>query len=365
MTIQLNIEVVVLAIIIILALTSALILLFRKENRYPNKLLSLFIISIALWLVDAFLRVSGIYSQNPNAYFKPIYFSFAFGPLLYFYVKSLTRSNYRLRGLDFLHFVPVACQFGLYLFLNFQDYVFKRNYWLEVHEPITYRIEFDGTFISLALYCFLAFIMTKRYQNSLQENYSNQDQIRLNWLVTILLLMIMICIQWFIEVILRDFYHSYYEFNYSIFLLGLLTLFLAMVSLYQSDLNHIDFVQRDHSITQFDSKLSQLIVDKMESEKLYLDPDLNLKTLSASCNLPSRTVSQHINQDLNKTFHDFVNHYRIEDVKHKLNEGLFENYTILSIAFDCGFNSKASFNRVFKQQTGVTPSEYISTIYRS
>ena len=66
-----------------------------------------------------------------------------------------------------------------------------------------------------------------------------------------------------------------------------------------------------------------------------------------------------LNTSLNQNFYDFINTYRVSEVKRRLDEGEAENFSILGIAEECGFNSKASFNRVFKKITGTTPTGYM------
>jgi AraC-like DNA-binding protein len=75
----------------------------------------------------------------------------------------------------------------------------------------------------------------------------------------------------------------------------------------------------------------------------------------------TRTISQIINQKENKNFYDFVNTYRFEEFKRLISLQKNQQYTLLSLAYDCGFSSKSSFNRYFKKATGQTPSEYSST----
>jgi AraC-like DNA-binding protein len=96
----------------------------------------------------------------------------------------------------------------------------------------------------------------------------------------------------------------------------------------------------------------------MEQEKPYLDAELTIQDLSAKINISKHHLTQILNNHLGKNFFTFVNEYRIDEVKRKLADPAFDHLTILGIAFDCGFNSKSSFNNIFKQYTGYTPSEY-------
>jgi AraC-like DNA-binding protein len=96
----------------------------------------------------------------------------------------------------------------------------------------------------------------------------------------------------------------------------------------------------------------------MEQNKLYLDPLLNLQIISKHTNISQKTISAVLNQHLHKSFNEFVNEYRIEAFKEKLQDPELDHLTIAGIAFDCGFNSQATFQRTFKQFTGLSPSEY-------
>jgi AraC-like DNA-binding protein len=100
------------------------------------------------------------------------------------------------------------------------------------------------------------------------------------------------------------------------------------------------------------------LIRQMENIKPYLDIDLNLLALAKQTGFKSRDLSQMINQKSGKNFFDFVNAFRIKEFKHRVRQPENSNFTLLSIAYDCGFNSKATFNRVFKNHTGYTPSEF-------
>jgi len=98
----------------------------------------------------------------------------------------------------------------------------------------------------------------------------------------------------------------------------------------------------------------------MTIDQDFLDPKLNLKEFAARCKLPQKTVSQYLNQGLNKSFHDYVNGYRIEAFKERVVTAKEKNRTLEGLAYDCGFNSRATFSRIFKKNTGMTPTEYVS-----
>jgi AraC-like DNA-binding protein len=100
------------------------------------------------------------------------------------------------------------------------------------------------------------------------------------------------------------------------------------------------------------------ITDYMSSSRIYLDPELTLKNFADKVGIASHHVSQVINSALNQNFFNFVNSYRIKDAQILLRDPEYKDYNILRIAFEVGFNSKPTFNAVFKNITQQTPSEY-------
>ena len=96
----------------------------------------------------------------------------------------------------------------------------------------------------------------------------------------------------------------------------------------------------------------------MEVKKLYMNPLLNLQVLADELQITSNQLSLVLNDCLGKSFYDFVNFYRVEEVKRRLIDSKYKHQTLLSISGDCGFNSKSAFNRIFKNFTGKTPSQF-------
>ena len=105
-------------------------------------------------------------------------------------------------------------------------------------------------------------------------------------------------------------------------------------------------------------ELTKKLVNYMETENPFLNSELRIQDLAVSLDLPVHILSYIINKNLDKNFFDFVNTYRIEEAKRRLKDPSYNNITIVAIAFDCGFNSKATFNRLFKLHTSTTPSQF-------
>ena len=105
-------------------------------------------------------------------------------------------------------------------------------------------------------------------------------------------------------------------------------------------------------------ELAQNLIDIMKNEKLYIDSELNLLTLAQKLGTSTHKLSQVFTENLGRNFFDFVNEFRIEEVKQQLLAPEKSNYKIMAIARDCGFNSRSSFYSIFKKSTSLTPSEY-------
>lgn len=103
----------------------------------------------------------------------------------------------------------------------------------------------------------------------------------------------------------------------------------------------------------------------LQLEKLYQDPELSLSELAKRLQTNPGFISRVVNRGYGVNFNDFINQFRIEAVKEMIERGEHRKQTLLGIAYDCGFNSKATFNRAFKKATGQTPKEFIASTDRS
>jgi len=105
-------------------------------------------------------------------------------------------------------------------------------------------------------------------------------------------------------------------------------------------------------------ELSNRLVRLMEDQKPFTNSELSLRNLADMLEISPHNLTEVINKYSNKNFYDFVNAYRVEEVKARIRNQENNNYTLLAIGLESGFNSKSSFNSVFKKHTGQTPSQY-------
>ena len=151
------------------------------------------------------------------------------------------------------------------------------------------------------------------------------------------------------------------------FIIALATYYLAIAGYLRSKTIEIDFSPNEIEMEETPKDLLETdelesakmkLLELMQTEKPYLDPQLTLKELSKKLGVNTSILSHTINKGFDKNFNDFINEYRIEEVKKMLQGDNSNAETFLSIAFDCGFNSKATFNRAFKKFNGISPKEF-------
>lgn len=107
-----------------------------------------------------------------------------------------------------------------------------------------------------------------------------------------------------------------------------------------------------------DDGVVKRIMKYMEDKKPFLNPDLTLTDLAREVGMGRNQLSELINSGVGINFYEFINKYRVEEVKRLLADPRSKTTKIIAIAFDAGFPSKSSFNNIFKKYTGLTPSEY-------
>jgi AraC-like DNA-binding protein len=114
------------------------------------------------------------------------------------------------------------------------------------------------------------------------------------------------------------------------------------------------------TIEQYKTQLIQL----MEIQKVYLNGKLSIHDVSENLNIPRQYISEVLNEHMNISFQDFVNAYRVDEFIERLKNDQNNHFTLLAIATDVGFNSKSSFNAIFKKIKGLTPTEFKKQLHQ-
>lgn len=297
--------------------------------------------------------------------------------MLYLYVISITfnvpfRSDYLIR--HSLFFIVYSVSFigisALYSPVGFKNSI---PYFIEKHQAgvLLDLLTFPMAAVPV-VYIVLCFLALRKYRKILPGYYSALEKINLDWLKYIVISLIVLFIGVFCiiasgtrsKAISFDQIFKIVAVVQSgyLFCIVFFSLRQSLVFHQQGVLDMNNAVIKEEKISVQDKNraglVSQKLLQFMEKEKPYLDEELSLQKLSLLMNISTHQVSQAINQGLHTNFYKFVNAYRIEEVKNKLTNPEFEKYSILGIAFESGFNSKSTFNKIFKEETGMTPSEF-------
>jgi AraC-like DNA-binding protein len=231
------------------------------------------------------------------------------------------------------------------------------------------------TLLSIAWYLVLGFVELKSYRRRVNENVSDSTCPTFSWLLRIFVLSsilgIFLLVNMLAEMVfsLSDttFFHWQVYFVYISFIIY----YLGFAGYKQPELSiqpnlpepALDDEKDLRKVS--DSQFSQIIKAleiEFRDNKAYLNPTLSSLDLARSLNVSQSALSFAINKHYKKTFREVINELRVEEVKAKLMQYSVDGHSILSIALDSGFNSEASFYRIFKKQEGLAPKAYIQKI---
>lgn len=323
--------------------------------------------------------------KNTKINYFLIDFILAIGPLVYFYTKSITQSYFKFRKIDFLHFLPALLFFLYKTFMYLYDaqqpgFDEVQNGWFLSNIHWQYVSFWLGPLKDLSFlgYCSYAVWLYSKYRKNITQYFSNTYDVELNWIRVFLILFIGLFI---FNIILFFTDYSFFE-NYwkqrwwGNFAGAFIMLYVGMMG-YFSDLSKVfnlkpplpsvieeaipvqpkianTFYKEHPDFNKFKKQVSSY----MENHQPFLNPEITLPELARELKINSNHLSQIINNGFGKNFNEFINEYRVEMVKTKLQDKSLEHLSLLGIALECGFNSKATFNRVFKKITNQSPSQF-------
>lgn len=359
------------------------VLLFQKKPRALHDNILIF------WLtyLGAYIGVYAFYSHELFTHFQLLSISLIsllmlHGPFLYYYILTLVSDKNRISGKDLLHLIPFVL-FNLYILISSFNPEISEKLNIEKvspgdNPPLLFSFFLIMTAFSGTLYFLLTIRLFKKLDINIFNNFSNPVNIDLYWIRKLVLVFGII---WTALISVTVIHHIFHMFSMVFCTDGLflsLSVFVILIGyfglkqkvIFSSEdiivLGEATRVQTKYSGSRLsDSEAkhyTEKLTDYMKSAKPYLNPDLSLPQLASELNISSHYLSQVINEQFNLNFFDFVNGYRVDAFKEKIIDPEFRNFSLLGIAFECGFNSKSAFNRIFKQSTGITPSQYKKSV---
>ncbi len=344
---------------------SIILVTIRSGNRKANLFLGLLLLSFSLSISHA--ELAGLFHAVPPSPFRigdPL--QLLYGPLLLFYVKVLIGRSSRISWKDAVHLIPAAAYAAVFFFSGGISAAVGNDI-----KALNVAIS-AGTVSLMIAYLLAIWKGLAEYRKGIVDDFSNIDAINLNWIRYLMVCFIVFyaVYVWLITLILH-YPEPYAHINkivmimlsalvYGIGYRGLVQpeiLTGASVPAPEPDGGKYLKSSIDSDVLDRDfERLRKLMGDK----KPHTNIDLRLSDLAGELGMSNHTLSQIINKKTGSNFYDFINAYRVEEMKALLSDpDNLARFTILGLAHEAGFSSKATFNRFFKRATGRTPSEYV------
>lgn len=355
------------------ALFGVLIFISKRPKHISFTIIAFWLVIIAVSLGTKLLPFDTV------EYFKIGVFPILFlhGPLLYLYVSSLTNENFKLTWKDGLHALPVFIigiqrTFGTQVSMNSSPNLTENPSY--IYNNIYYTL----LIISLVIYWILSLDLIIKHRKNIPYFFSNYTaRNTLNWLVTLIILYLVLFVIELFFTYIEKLLNTEFSFlanlhvNETIF-----TFLLIFFGINQTAIYKRQKITSDETLLAEDGgaqemkysssalnanqmqELTGTIIQYLRNKKPYINSEYNLQMMVDDLQIPRYKLSQVINSSQKKNFFQFINEFRVEEVKEKMANPAYQKYTVLGIALECGFNSKTSFNRIFKEETGLTPSEY-------
>jgi len=364
----------------------------RHSYKTANYLLSGLIVLFTYYALIKILSNTNEIIQFPHLIrtYRPVFILACVA--VFFYCKALTTPGFKFTYRDSIHLIP----FGMYTLVTLpfflSDPATKIASLSSQPFTVSWVIE-RGFFVVVFVFYFgSSYKIILHHQRRIKDIFSNLEKVKLDWLRNLLLAFGVI---WMVALLrfLTAYGEVGYENKFAVPILLCLTVYLiGWYALRQPEIfgDHWDKQIREidrksvtvaatennrrekpaagfklppkyeySSLDERDiARYKDNLINYLEQEKPYTDPDLKLQNLADHLGIPSYQLSQIINTELQQNFYELINSLRIAEAKHRLIDPANQHITILAIAYDIGFNSKSTFNTAFKKYTKMTPSQF-------
>ena len=355
----------------------AIVINFSKKVEHGSKfLISLFVAVHSLFILEFVLYYSNLQYQIPHTYFMAAATALMYGPLLYLYFKVVTQ-DYKLKVKDALHFLPTV----LVVIFLLPIYALSSSEKIEIMLGLNRNYEFFSyTVFTLKLTTLIVYgslIGKLLYAKNLNSQQNNPLIMR--WKKRVYIIHITYIFAYLVYGIsISRLFGSFPSFVYHAQVIAI----CAMVIYFA----YIAYVQPNVFSQKYDKLKVGLIFQKYEKsglteslaeelkenlialfveEKIYRENNLSLEMLAERLDTTRHNASQIINEHFNMNFFELINKFRIEEVTEIIRKDIYGNLQIIDIAYEVGYNNKVTFNKAFKKETMLTPTQYIETLRRN
>ena len=376
-------DVTVISLIFIVAISiglflSLILFLSRKGNTRANKFLSLLIFFFSIAQIWDFLMYTRLILKFPHMMMAVNPLILVLGPLVFFYVKSLTKIDWTFSASHGVHFIPAIAFYIYFLPVYILDEQEKLRLISDAflyHKFIIPRPFYIFAVIQILAYLIYSMRVLREHSKYIKNNYSFTEHVNLNWLKRLLFIFILL----WLTFALRSLYAIKMIWETSA-ILSVLTMYIVGYFGYNQPAIFSELSvetmpaskkeeKKKYASSSLTEKESTEYLEKlqvlMKNDKIFLKSDLKIGDVAEEIGLPVNYVSQIINEKLGKNFYDFINEYRVDEAKKRFADIQYNSMTILAVGFDSGFNSKTAFYSAFKRITGVIPSEFKKNLFIS
>lgn len=342
-------------------LLSLALLGVRGDNKTADRLLAALTLTISIVVSGAVLLTSDYVFIFPHLSRLHHPFVFLAGPLMFFYIRTLTLPERKLEKIDFLHFIPFALCLIFLLPYYFQsradkikvlsfEYIGQVSQWYYIRSAL-----FITQFL---VYLVLIILTIISYSRHLKEQKAARDKAVLFEIRFFVVAASFLWIATILRFAIQGVPNLLVPLGASMLVYALGYLKMRRREPGETDTTSVRKSEKFQLTPERSGRYLDKLLLFMERERPFTDGDLSIQKLADKLAIPAAHLSQTINERLGKSFPDFINTYRIEEAKKKLLDPGNRHYTVLAIAEEVGFNSKSSFNEVFKKYVKMTPTEF-------
>ncbi|NJN26540.1 MAG: AraC family transcriptional regulator [Cyclobacteriaceae bacterium] len=311
--------------------------------------------------------------------------SFLYGPLLFFFIKNYISEKQPFKAKYLWHLLPfmadVIYHFSHFYLQSGQQKITELQHIVDGTPGTNMSISMIAASISPVVYCFWAVGILSSHRHSLKGLYSfTSGNLKLEWLWYLTWSMLVVGISAMAINITIVFFEVADWVELRLILLTIASLWVFFLGYYSikktpfyrsyhcPGMDTLEYATLQKQPEKYEKTrlkeeeipgLKKNLLDYMVQTRPYLNQNLTIGELAELLHMPTYQLSQLINDQLGQSFYEFINTYRVEEVKLRFFDPKYSHLTLPGIAMECGFSSKASFNRIFKQMTGLTPTEYI------
>lgn len=380
-----------------------LVLFSRKNNRTANRFLALLLITITYPMLMRFFIIKEMFQA---AFFTEFFMPgmiLLHGPAIYFYSSSMTLRDPFYWKKSIIHFIPSILVTILHIGINIAN-LKDVSLLTGIQDLDRIRRQFAWYFMPLFMissilifiYAVKAWHKLRKYEKAIRAYYSDIEKISLRWIKTLIIFFIlMFSAMHIIHALLSAKLAGEILFLIPALLAFAMVIVSSYLAISQQDLfatlkivqiqdensatvkgddeqsNFASLKYERHNLNEASSlRYLHQLQEYMKAEKPFLDDSLTIKELADEIDIPAHHLSIIINQHLKQNFYQFISFYRVEEFQRLLEAQLQNHFqshkeekvNLLALAFESGFNSKSSFNQIFKNRTGMTPREYKTKI---